>query len=264
MQTFNASGLLSVMRGVALWSTDGEEDETMPDHLRKGECKALKSYLDTFKTIGLSASRVSLEKLVAALEAENCTWGAIKPLAEELKGRLVDETKDKVFFRMTLRESDFFNQPMRGWEASTTRFPNILDDVEEASKCFALSRYAAAVFHSVQIVEAGLIELGIFLKVSDPKSGWTAISKALHAVIQKPHKDRTIFEKRNFPFLEQTSGTVEALKNAWRNKISHSHGKLTLLTTDFSPDVAEEILMATRAFMRRLTEGLPPPRKKKA
>jgi hypothetical protein len=51
---------------------------------------------------------------------------------------------------------------------------------------------------------------------------------------------------------------VEALKNAWRNKISHAHGKLIVMTgEEFHPDVAEEILTATRAFMRRLAEGLP-------
>jgi hypothetical protein len=64
------------------------------------------------------------------------------------------------------------------------------------------------------------------------------------------------FEKKHWPFLEQIIATVEALKNAWRNKVSHANGKLMLMTTDFSPEVAEEILMATRAFMRRLaTDG---------
>jgi hypothetical protein len=53
-------------------------------------------------------------------------------------------------------------------------------------------------------------------------------------------------------------GTVEALKNAWRNKISHVSGqRLLLVSSEFTPDTAEEIMTATRAFMRRLTESLP-------
>lgn len=51
---------------------------------------------------------------------------------------------------------------------------------------------------------------------------------------------------------------MEALKNAWRNKISHAQGKLNLLSPAFTREIAEEILIATRAFMRRLAEGLPP------
>jgi hypothetical protein len=140
---------------------------------------------------------------------------------------------------------------------ATERFPRIIDDVEEASKCYALSRYSAAVFHSVQIFEAGLIELGKFLNVTDPHSGWTAVSQALKKVIDQNYQDLSAFEKQNFKFLEQVQGTVEGLKNAWRNKISHVHGRLVLMTAEFSPEVSEEILFATRAFMRRLAEDLP-------
>ena len=133
-----------------------------------------------------------------------------------------------------------------------------MTDVEEASKCFALSRYAAAIFHSIQVVETGLIELGTYIAVNDSRSGWTAVTNQLTAIIKKKHGDRTDFEKENFEFLEQIHGTIEGLKNAWRNKISHAQGKLTLMTKDFSPEVAEEILFASRAFMRRLATGLPP------
>jgi hypothetical protein len=59
-------------------------------------------------------------------------------------------------------------------------------------------------------------------------------------------------------FIEQTHATVEALKNAWRNKVSHAHAKLAVLPGDFSQEIAEEILFATRSFMRQLANRLPP------
>ena len=92
-----------------------------------------------------------------------------------------------------------------------------------------LSRYAAAVFHSVQVVEVGLIELGEFIGVDAPHSGWTAVSTALDKIIAKKHRDRTEFERNNFKFLEQMQGTVAGLKNAWRNKISHAQGDFCAL-----------------------------------
>ena len=103
----------------------------------------------------------------------------MREVGRELRGRLVDETANREFFVMTLKEADLFVTPRQGWELAIERFPDIVDDVEEASKCFAPSRYAACVFHAVQISEAGLIELGTFLKVADPRSGWTAVSNAL-------------------------------------------------------------------------------------
>jgi hypothetical protein len=73
-----------------------------------------------------------------------------------------------------------------------------------------LSRYAAAVFHSVQVVEVGLIALGEFIGVNDPHSGWTAVSTALDKVIAKKHQDRTALERDNFVFLEQVQGIPRA------------------------------------------------------
>jgi len=81
--------------------------------------------------------------------------------------------------------------------------------------------------------------------------------------MKKERKSLTRFERRNFTFLEQIHGTIEALKDAWRNKVSHAQGRLVLLSSEFSPAVTEEILLAVRGFMRRLAEGLPKQKEKK-
>jgi len=57
--------------------------------------------------------------------------------------------------------------------------------------------------------------------------------------------------------IEQLDMTTEALKGAWRNKVSHAHGKLVLMTSDFAPNVAEEILVASGGFMRHLATDAP-------
>lgn len=178
-------------------------------------------------------------------------------LAHELESRLLDQLKKRFCFSLSLSEAEYYAKPREGWEKIIDRFPATATDIEEARKCFALARYAAAVFHSVQIVETGLIDLGKIVGVIDPLSGWTATTKALKKIIDAGHSGRTPFQQKHFAFFEQIHGTIEGLKNAWRNKVSHAQGKLTLLTSDFSPEVAEEILFATRAFMRRLATDVP-------
>jgi HEPN domain-containing protein len=178
-------------------------------------------------------------------------------LEVELASRLFDEMIGRSFWSLSSKEAERYKNPRNGWEEIITRFPDAVGDIEEASKCFALSRYAAAIFHSVQVVEIGLIALGKLIGVTDHLPGWTATTSRLQSIIKKGHEARTPFERQHFAFLEQMHGTIEGLKNAWRNKVSHAHGKLTLLTADFSPDVAEEILFATRAFMRRLATDAP-------
>jgi hypothetical protein len=235
-----------------------QSSDEIPDEIRNNGLLSFTNMEANCIALELGTSLATLRKLKTAIAPPNSRYGNIYPLIEELRGRLIDEMASKCFWALTTREQKYYEQPREGWEEIIGRFPDSLTDIEEASKCFALSRYAAAVFHSIQVVEAGLIVLGQFVGVSDPHSGWTAVSSTLDKIIAKKHEDRTAFERGNFKFLEQVQGTVAGLKNAWRNKISHVQGKLVLMTKDFSPEVAEEILFATRAFMRRLTDGLPP------
>jgi hypothetical protein len=179
--------------------------------------------------------------------------------AGELRERIEDEMRNRSLYALSISETRHFLFPREGWEEIIEVFPDAIIDIEEARKCFALSRYAAAIFHGVQVVEVGLIRLGALIGVADPKSGWTATTNRLQAIIRKGHEARTPFEREHFAFFEQMLGTVEGLKNAWRNKVSHAQGRLALLTADFSPDIAEEILFATRAFMRRLATEAPSP-----
>jgi hypothetical protein len=175
----------------------------------------------------------------------------------EIRDRIIDELSTKIFFQLPHSRKGLFENPKESWEEIIDRFPEATIDIEESAKCFALSRYAASVFHSIQTIEHGLIDLGKFLSVQDPISGWTAVSNELKRIVSKKYPDRTDFERQHFSFIEQLQGTVEALKNAWRNKISHAQGRLVLMTADFSPDIAEEIRSATRGFMRRLATDLP-------
>jgi hypothetical protein len=212
---------------------------------------------DNCQSIGLSVSLEFLKTVRAECVSRTMTiteWtlrlGTLQEVVEQ-------ELKTVVLLHIPKEKVGRYENPRKGWEAIINRFPNAVGDIEEMGKSFALSRYTAAVFHSVQVIEVGLIELGKFLGVNDPLSGWTSVATALKQIVDKKHPARTAFERDNFPVIEQLQGTVEALKNAWRNKVSHAHGKLVIMGADFNEEIAEEILMATRALMRRLTEDLP-------
>lgn len=213
----------------------------------KGNCRDLE----------MASSIATVNRVLHCLADRKSTYGDLWKFAPELDSRIFDEIEQRTFFALSSREAAYYQFPMRGWEEIIERIPATLADIEEASKCFALCRYAAAVFHSLQVVEVGLIELGKSIGVTDPKSGWTATTNRLAGIIKKGHEARTSFEREHFEFFEQIQGTIEGLKNAWRNKVSHAQGRLALMTSDFTPDIAEEILFATRAFMRRLVTETP-------
>jgi hypothetical protein len=177
---------------------------------------------------------------------------------KELRTNIPRELKSERFLALSPSELRHYKNWREKWEHIIARFPAATGDIEEARKCYALSRYAATVFHTLQIVEFGIIELGRFIGVNDPKPGWDATCNRVDVILTKKYAELNLFEKQNRDHLEQIQGTIKVMKNAWRNKISHADGKLKLLTADLKPEIAEEILMATRAFMSRLAESLPP------
>jgi hypothetical protein len=211
----------------------------------------------------LPMTALSVEKIIAILRDPShlTKWTesemVLLSCIADIQARLHDELSLNLFFKLPTEKKRYFDSPREGWEESLSRFPDAILDVEEMSKCFALSRYAACVFHSVSAIEVGLLHLGGFLSVKDPKSGWTAVSNKLQKIVDTEHQKRTQFERDNFAFIEQMHAVTQSLKSAWRNKISHAQGKLTVMTSEFSPDVAEEIMMASRSFMRRLATEMP-------
>lgn len=265
MQSFKAhsfmefSRLLEVLASLsgsvepAAWDTD-----VLTVNFRQVPAVAVGAFETQCEALDLRASAITLRKMNTLLIDPTSTYGQYRRLVQELQGRLTDEMSTTVFLSLTVTEAGYYNNPRRGWDEIIDRFPDTVSDIEESNRCFALSRYAATVYHSVQIIETGLIDLGSFISVNDPHSGWTSVSNRLTVLLAKKYPERTPFENQNREFLEQTQATVEALKNAWRNKISHSQGRLAIMNKDFTPEIAEEILFATRAFMRRLVTGLPP------
>jgi hypothetical protein len=175
----------------------------------------------------------------------------------DIQGRLRDELSINLFFNLPHEKKKYFDAPCTGWEDALRRFPDALLDVEEMSRCFALSRYAASVFHSVAVIEVGLLHLGGFVSVNDPHSGWTAVTGRLQKIVDTKYASLSDSEKEHRPFLEQMHAVTQSLKSAWRNKISHAQGKLLVMTSEFSPDIAEEIMISSRSFMRRLATEMP-------
>ena len=206
-------------------------------------------------SLELVASRATARKMREAVQ--HGRYGEFFKLGKEFSGRFKDELDGRCVLVLSGTECSLLEKPQEGWEEVINRFPKCVMDVEEASKCYAFGRYAGSVFHSLQVVEVGLIELCHIFCDKDPLPGWTSATKHIDEILKKKYTDRTAFQRKHTRFLEQTGALISSIKNAWRNKVSHAHGKLTLLTADFTESVSYEILVASRSFMRRLATELP-------
>jgi hypothetical protein len=173
----------------------------------------------------------------------------------ELLHRLEDELESRILLMIPASVQPLYDTPRTGWEECVDRFPSTVDNVDEMNRCFAFGGYAASVFHSLLIAEAGLIELGTHIGATDPKTGWDATSRRLAELCKAGRSAYTYAVP--FNTLEQINQAVQSMKVAWRNKVNHEAGRLIVLDPQFSEQQAQEIVMSTRSFMRWVATALP-------
>lgn len=125
------------------------------------------------------------------------------------------------------------------------------------NKCFALSRYPAAMSHAMHVAEWGAIELGNRIGVTDPKKGWGPTERKLSELVRGGHSKLPASLGIPFEFLEQMNREVDSMVLAWRHKIDHAANSLAIIpNADFTPDIAEHIMQSVKVFITRLQDGI--------
>lgn len=171
--------------------------------------------------------------------------------------RAIQAECDKLLFlNIPYEDARWYQSPFTDWESALERWPELRTNIEECSKCIALDRDCAAVFHALLVAEFAVIKVSELFGVQGDKPGWGAVER-LQRITQKPHKDKSDLEKKHSDFLEKLVPLMLAIKNSWRHKLDHVDNQLKWLDTDFSPKVAKEIISATQGFLRVAAMGLP-------
>ena len=207
---------------------------------------------------GLNSAASQCRRIMLNLESKHMvvSCGDMRDDLRELRRRCEDEFKTAFFLHLTPKQAQLFQNPERDWEKIIGRFYKVKYNVEESAKCFALERYGASVFHVLQVAEYGVIKVGELLGVCGDKPGWSSL-KRLQELISVPHPKRTPLAQQHSKLLENVVPLAIVVKDSWRHKLDHVDNQIVWIDTDFSPNVAEEIISATRALMRKLANELP-------
>jgi len=179
---------------------------------------------------------------------------------ESIRDALAVELKSKSFLYLEPRERGFFT---RGGveiigEKAFSRFPSIVDEVLEASKCLALDRNTAAVFHAMRCGEA--VSKAIWVGLDRPQRAsskapiswgdWRAETDA-RLVELKCGKGaaRPEWWSERKDFYEELHGHLSAMYVAWRNPAMH-------LEKSYGASRAHEIFSAVTALIRAVSRSL--------
>jgi hypothetical protein len=175
----------------------------------------------------------------------------------EIHTRMLDELQGKHFLYIG-NDEHFFAEPLRDWKRVVARLPQTNDDAEEASKCFALERYGASIFHLMRISEAAALELGKLVDPADHKPQFSSVLKKIDNLVQKTRwQDWPIQAQLHKALFVDVLPRLYAVKDSWRDKFTHFDNHIVPTTATGSRERALDIYNCTLSLMNLIAERLP-------
>lgn len=224
---------------------------------------ALSAMRIEFQNIGLPLCLDQVERIELSLGWNGKTFHGvpitIKPeqlgrMFDELSNRLTDALRGEYILSLSRNEAEFYEivTPPFGIEVQT-KFPSAIYDIEEASKCYALERSTASVFHSIRSLEAAIRALSRCLSIPDPTRAvdrnWGAMLKKLGAEIERRWPGSSTRLSGDGEFFDTAYAALAAMQNPWRNATMH-------LSQKYTPDEARHIMDVVKGFMKKLASRM--------
>jgi hypothetical protein len=129
------------------------------------------------------------------------------------------------------------------------KLPSVVSDLEEGSKCFALGRPTACVFHMMRVMEISVQILGKKFKVKlAQEKNWQVILDQINKAIKNVHP-KTSRGKNLLREYAIIASHLYSVKVAWRNSVMHPKASYT-------EDEAEEVLRQVIIFVNHLVVTL--------
>lgn len=202
--------------------------------------------------VGCSLTLRAVNRTDARLQYPGVSLAELASDCDNINQLLKDELDSKLFLRINPQHVPYYNDWSQGWEGVIERFPDIGFDVEEASKCFALSRYTACVFHASRIAEVGAVAVGKAVGYNDPKpslhSALNYLENALR-VARENYPQANPGIKVNVHFYAEIVVHMQAVNQAWRQRVSHMDNKYT-------EEEAERGFIAIKSLMQHIATRL--------
>lgn len=209
---------------------------------------------------GLTTTAAACQTMIETLRSPDQTGRGndrrlkLRPHLEAMIGtirRLVSwEMEQFVYFELPAQQIPLWidaKEPFGEDVAKSFQSYEIRRNLEEASKCLALDRGSACVFHLMCALDKSLEKYCRRLQVRYKSTwDWKEILRRIFARIDR-FSQRT---KRQLNIREQHLSCythLNAVRAAWRNPTMHSR-------RSYTPEEALDVFSATRAFMRDLVK----------
>lgn len=259
--------LRSLESAAKTWTIENPADDEMSRQVNE----LLVATVTNCAWLRLRSAWKQLHTIQKRVKSGTCRNDEFAQLISELRRRIFEDLDDRVFYCVTetSKLDRFFKHNDKGYLVAkqadeafeprvVNRFPECLDDLIGASKCYIAACYTACVFHLMRVVERGLAEVASLAGITDPKASWGAVlSKIDLYAFRTKHQDLPDGVKPHHDLLRDLSAEMHAIQHAWRNRVSHIENKLIPDKPIEDPQIASEVMTAVEAFMRSLADRLP-------
>lgn len=233
-------------------------------HIVGDDLSFIANHLDGFivevEKIGARSASIAANRLLQQVlsEVPNLSYSAAQMRIIEIESRFADHLVDIKMFVLNQQET-ILMQPVDGLlsvaghpvEGFAQAFPNASFEIEEASKCIALSRSTAAVFHSMRALECGIKAMCVFIGAPDvtkpSEKNWGHILKGIKEKIDEKWPKNTRLKDPMGAKMESLYATLDAVRNPWRNSAMH-------VETIYVPHEALHILRCSSMFLLELAK----------
>ena len=166
----------------------------------------------------------------------------------QLRFTMEAELETKALIDVPPELTRYLDQEALFGEDVNRRFPDAIDDIQDAGNALALGLWPAAVFHLMRVMEHALRAVATSLALPDPSGtadrNWGTILQNIDKEIAKRDKQQPPDPdwKSQRPVYKAAYGLLDGVRIAWRNETMHVDAKYTA-------DSAERILGAVKGFM---------------
>lgn len=221
--------------------------------LAGGVKQPVENLIPALAALDLPVTLAAAERLRDKISGGGITHQELFLLSESIHVRLQDELGARYFLSLSRAEAADYGSDGFGDEVHA-KFPSIIFELDEASKCMALGRYTAAVFHWMRAVEAALRAVRLCLGATAPLAAqgrnWGNILNEI--------RDMRTGKSPRWPendYFSAVASSIEAVMHAWRNSTMHIENKYTREEAESIRDCVKALLQ--RVASRMDEQGMP-------
>jgi hypothetical protein len=254
MQEIKAKPFVNALRALAILEQllENKQPEDLEENLGPATTQmaalSLREFAGACTALGANVCKMAADELIAKIDSQRLRYAVLYEEVRHLHKYFERELEAAKLLALNPEGARFYDGAVAMFGDDTIKaFPSIAAEVDEAGKCLALERPAAAIFHLMRVVEIGLRCLAKPIGMAGANPDWGQVIRAVDDYIKLPKPQRAL--PIDDSFLAGVSAQMHAVKLAWRNQAMHVDATFGLAN-------ARDIFSATKSLMQHLATQL--------